>query len=208
MSKGIGLITKKIGMTQIFDSNGTVIPITALQASHSRIIKIEEKSNFNNISISGWPLKNEKNTKKSSIQFFKQLNFPVFKYIKEYKIDKDKNFKVGDEINLSFFIIGEKIRISGLSIGKGTLGNIKRHGFKRGPMTHGSKHHRLQGSLGAGTTPSRVFPGKKMSGRTGNKMTTFFGIEIIDIDTEKNILLVKGSIPGKFGNIIYIQKYT
>eukprot|EP01035_Chromulina_nebulosa_P024585 gene24585-32018_t len=100
------------------------------------------------------------------------------------------------------FKIGEKVKISGLTIGKGNTGNIKQHNFSRGPMTHGSKHKRLQGSLGSGTTPGRTFPGKKMPGRSGMDKRTISGLEIIDIDTTENLLVIKGCIPGKSGNLL------
>lgn len=205
----IGIIAKKIGMTYIFDKENNFIPVTILQTSPSIIIDIKNLNNeYNIIQIGSWILdyKKQKNLKKSKLSFFLKKKTSIFEYIKEYKINKNFEFKIGDNIDLNFLKINDKIKISGLSIGKGTLGNIKRHNFKRGPMTHGSKHHRLQGSLGAGTTPGRVFPGKKMSGRVGNKKITFKGIKIMDINYKENILIVKGSIPGKFGNSIHILK--
>ena len=203
----IGIIGKKIGMTHIFNIENNFIPLTILQISPSIILNINNINNeYNTIQIGAWPINLKKKIKKAKLSFFINKKISPFEYIKEYKIKKNYKFEIGENINLNFFKIGEKIKISGLTIGKGTLGNIKRHNFKRGPMTHGSKHHRLQGSLGAGTTPGRVFPGKKMSGRVGNKKITFNGIKIIDINNKENILLVKGSIPGKFGNIIHILK--
>ncbi len=137
------------------------------------------------------------------------LKIPVtFLLINSYSIN-NKNYLINNTNNnlvINNFQIGEKIKISGISIGKGNQGNIKRNNFKRGPMSHGSKHHRLQGSLGAGTTPGRVFPGKKMAGRTGGKNVTINGLTIIDTFLKNNILAIKGSIPGKFGNSIIIKK--
>lgn len=203
----IGIIAKKIGMTYIFDKENNFIPVSILQTSPSVIIDIKNINNeYNTIQIGSWILNSKKKIKKSKLSFFLKKKVEIFEYIKEYKINKNLNFKIGDIIDLNFLKINDKIKISGSSIGKGTLGNIKRHNFKRGPMTHGSKHHRLQGSLGAGTTPGRVFPGKKMSGRVNNKKVTFKGIKIMDINYKENILIVKGSIPGKFGNPIYILK--
>ena len=103
------------------------------------------------------------------------------------------------------FKIGQEVNVSGLTTGKGNTGNVKEHNFSRGPMAHGSKHHRLQGSLGAGTTPGRVFPGKRMPGRVGNEKRTILGLEIIDIDSKENLLVVKGSIPGKAGNLVSVN---
>lgn len=135
------------------------------------------------------------------------LKVPVtFLLINSFILNNKKDLINNTNLLTNYFKIGEKIKISGLSIGKGNQGNIKRNNFKRGPMSHGSKHHRLQGSLGAGTTPGRVFPGKKMAGRTGGKNVTITGLTIIDIFLKNNIIAIKGSIPGKFGNSIIIKK--
>ncbi len=135
------------------------------------------------------------------------LKVPVtFLLINSFLLNNKKDLINNTNLLTNYFKIGEKIKISGLSIGKGNQGNIKRNNFKRGPMSHGSKHHRLQGSLGAGTTPGRVFPGKKMAGRTGGKNVTITGLTIIDIFLKNNIIAIKGSIPGKFGNSIIIKK--
>lgn len=206
----IGILGKKVGMTQIFDKEGKRVPITVISVPPSTIIgiKTKEKHGYNAIQVGSWPLlaNKEKLLKKSIIFFFKNKKFPIFKHIKEYKVNLLDSYKEGDIIDLTLFAINEKIKISGKSTGIGTTGNIKRHHFKRGPMSHGSKHHRLQGSLGAGTSPGRVFPGKKMAGRSGNINVTFTGLKIMDIDHENNLLAIKGSTPGKFGNLINIQK--
>ncbi len=210
MLNNIGLFTKKLGMTHIFDSNQNLIPVTILKTSYSIVTNIAKIKNSNNfkIVISSWPIKPSKpKLKKAKYSFFAQKSLPYFKYTKEYINAEINPFNIGDSITLHVFQIGEQIKASGLTIGKGFTGNIKRHGFHRGPMSHGSKHHRLQGSLGAGTTPGRVFPGKKMSGHTGNKKRTVAGLTILNLDFLNNLIYLKGSIPGKKNNLIHIQKY-
>ncbi len=206
----IGIYGKKIGMTQIFNNQGDSLPVTVLKIYNNQIIDIKNKKDCLYI-LTGTNFLNiikQKNIKNSVKLFFKKINYPFFNKLKEYKIDSKNNFnlKIGDIFGIERFKIGEKLKINGISSGKGNQGNIKRNNFKRGPMSHGSKHHRLQGSLGAGTTPGRVFPGKKMPGRTGNQKVTISGIEIVDICNENNLLAIKGSIPGKFGNLIEIIK--
>ncbi len=187
----LGILGNKIGMTQIFNKNGKIIPVTLIKCGPCYITQIKSilTDGYNAIQI-GYGL-----TKK---------NFFSYRYLKEYKILNINNFKKGQEFNVNFFKIGDKIQITGLTIGKGNMGNIQKNNFVRGPMSHGSKHHRLQGSLGAGTSPGRVFPGKKMPGRIGMTNCTIKNVEIIDIDVNSNLLIVKGSIPGKVGNLINI----
>lgn len=201
---------KKIGMTQFFNKEGLCFPATLLHIYQSNIIEI--KKNIENfIVLTGTNFSSNlkhKNIKKSLKISLEKKNCNFFEHLKECKFDKEINtfFQAGDSLDINLLKIGEKLKITGLSLGKGNQGNIKRNNFKRGPMTHGSKHHKLQGSLGEGTTPGRVFPGKKMPGRTGNRKITISGLEILDTLYEKNLLIVKGSIPGKFGNIIELKK--
>lgn len=203
----IGVLGNKIGMTQVFNKEGKVIPVSIIKIGPCFItaIKSIEKCGYNAIQI-GYSeiIKNQKKINKAYLTYFQKQNLPTFKYLKEFHVDDITNYKIGQEINLETFEIGKKVKVSGLTIGKGNTGNIKRHGFHRGAMTHGSKHHRLQGSIGAGTSPGRVFPGKKMPGRTGGEKRTFSGLEIIDFISESNLLVVKGSLPGKMGNLLTI----
>jgi large subunit ribosomal protein L3 len=135
-----------------------------------------------------------------------QNNITKFQFLKEFKVtNKTNNFKIGDTLGINDLEIGIKVKIQGKSIGKGNTGNVKKNSFNRGPMSHGSKHHRLQGSIGSGTTPGRVFPGKRMPGRLGGTNVTISNLKIIDIDNQNNLVLVKGSIPGKKGNIVTIN---
>lgn len=185
----IGIKGKKIGMTRFFDSNGKCIPVTIIKIFNSTIINIKSKKLYGYNSIQT----NSKISNKNNL-------------LTEYKISKINDFKLGDILNLNIFSLNEKILIKGKTIGKGNTGNIKRNNFKRGPMTHGSKHHRLQGSLGAGTSPSRVFPGKKMAGRLGFQNKTIKNLQILHMDYINNYIFLNGSIPGKFNNIINLLK--
>jgi large subunit ribosomal protein L3 len=203
----LGLLGNKIGMTQIFDKKGNIIPVTIIKVGPCYItqIKSEENCGYQAIQV-GYLEVSSKITKltKPELGHFKKINLPPFRFLKEYKTT-DKNFQIGHKFTVEIFEIGQSVNVSGLTIGKGNTGNIKEHNFSRGPMTHGSKHHRLQGSLGAGTTPGRVFRGKRMPGRVGNEKRTILGLEIIDIDTQENLLVIKGSIPGKAGNLVSIH---
>ncbi len=204
----IGILGNKIGMTQIFDKEGKVIPVSVIKIGPCFIteIKSEEKCGYNAIQIGYSEInKNKKRINKGYLNYFQKKGLPTFKYLKEFRVKELNNiYSIGQEVSLSDFQIGKKVKASGLTIGKGNTGNIKKHGFNRGAMTHGSKHHRLQGSMGAGTSPGRVFPGKRMPGRTGGQQRTFTGLEIIDFISENNLLIVKGSVPGKTGNLLTI----
>jgi len=133
---------------------------------------------------------------------------PPLKYLKEYRIQSSAGESLGATISVTSFNLGDKVSITGKTIGKGFAGTVKRHNFTRGPMTHGSKNHREPGSIGMGTTPGRVYPGKKMAGRLGGKQTTIKNLQIVLINPENNLLVVKGAIPGKLGNLLSIKKIT
>ena len=200
----LGLLGNKIGMTQIFNIKGEVIPITIIKCGPCFITQIllKEKCGYNAIQLGYIEVSNSNKLTNPEKGHFIKNNLPLYYYLKEYKTPRNPNLKLGQKITLDLFKMGEKINIKGLSIGKGYTGNIKKKNFSRGPMSHGSKHHRLQGSLGAGTNPGRVFPGKKMSGRLGQKNCTILNLEILDMDTQKDLIFIKGSIPGKKGNLI------
>jgi large subunit ribosomal protein L3 len=202
----LGLLGNKIGMTQIFDKKGNVIPVTIIKGGPCFVtqIKSEENCGYNAIQL-GYVEISSNSTKltKPELGHFNKVNSVPFRYLKEYKTT-ETNYSIGHKLTVEMFKIGQEVNVSGLTIGKGNTGNIKEHNFSRGPMAHGSKHHRLQGSLGAGTTPGRVFRGKRMPGRVGMEQRTILGLEIIDIDTTENLLVIKGSIPGKTGNLVNI----
>nr|YP_009398511.1 ribosomal protein L3 [Lophocladia kuetzingii]ARW67697.1 ribosomal protein L3 [Lophocladia kuetzingii] len=203
----IGMLGTKVGMTQIFNTDGFAIPVTLLKVGPCTITQIKQNSKQNTMNIQiGYEYINPNKLKKPNIGHFKNKKLPCFKYLKEYKSNEWHNIQVGHIINIQEFKIGSTINVSGISIGKGFSGYQKRHHFSRGPMSHGSKNHRQPGSIGAGTTPGRVFPGKKMAGRMGNQKVSIKNLKIINIDTKNNILIIKGSVPGKNGSVIYIYK--
>lgn len=199
----IGMLGRKIGMTQIFDNQGCAIPVTIIEVGPCTITSINDKTQ--NIQI-GYQYINPQKLNKSNIGHFSKIKVPCFKYLKEYKYKSLKKITLGSILTIEQFKNGNLINISGVSIGKGFTGYQKKHHFSRGPMSHGSKNHRQPGSIGAGTTPGRVFPGKKMAGRMGGKKVTIKNLTIIDINTKNNIMIIKGAIPGKNGNIVYIYK--
>ena len=201
----IGLLGNKIGMTQIFDESGNIIPVTILKVGPCVItqIKTKSKDGYNSIQI-GYGNVSSKTLKQPELGHLQKSNIQPLKYLKEFKVNETDEFKIGQVLNVDAFSPGQLINIRGKSIGKGFSGLQKRYNFARGPMTHGSKNHRAPGSIGMGTTPGRVLPGKKMAGQLGNKITTIKKLKIIQINTEENILVIKGSVPGKPGNLLSI----
>jgi large subunit ribosomal protein L3 len=201
----IGLFGNKIGMTQIFDENGLAIPVTIIRVGPCVVtqVKTKEKHGYDSIQIGYSQVKINKLTK-PTLGHLKNSGAPPLKYLREYRLKNIKKFILGEVITVKQFKIGQFVNICGNTIGKGFSGNQKRHHFKRGPMTHGSKNHRAPGSIGPGSTPGRVFPGKKMPGQYGSKQITISKLKILGIDVLQNLLIVKGSIPGKPGNLINI----
>ena len=204
----IGILGNKVGMTQIFDNKGDVIPVTIIKTSPCVITQIKgvENNGYSAIQIGYSEVSPTlKSLTKPRLGHFNKVNLPPFRYLKEYKTNETSSYEIGQKVGLELFKIGQTVNITGFTIGKGHASNIKRNNFTTGLMSHGSKSHRLQGSIGAGTTPGRVFPGKKMSGHLGNTKCTIKSLQIIDIDTTENLLIVKGSIPGKSGNLVSIK---
>lgn len=201
----IGLIGNKIGMTQIFYKEGLSIPVTVIRVGPCLVTKIKtvKTDGYNAIQI-GYQQVSVKKLTKPQLGHFKKVGIPPLKYLMEYKVENITEFQIGQIITIGNFNIGELVNVSGISIGKGFSGTVKRHNFKRGPMTHGSKNHKAPGSIGPGTTPGRVFPGKKMPGQLGAKKVTILKLEILGIDSKENLLVVKGNVPGKPGNLLNI----
>nr|BBC77477.1 ribosomal protein L3 [Nitzschia sp. PL3-2] len=197
----IGLLGNKIGMTQIFDKDGSVIPVSLLKVGPCVVIGINLYNK--SIQIGYKPILDKKLTK-PVLGKFKKINIKPLKYIKEFQVKDPNIFKIGQILNLNIFESEKNITIKGKTIGKGFTGLQKRHNFVRGPKTHGSKNYRKPGSIGMGTTPGRVFPYKKMSGQLGNKVITIKNLKIVKLDIKENILIVKGSIPGKNNNLLVI----
>ena len=204
----LGILGNKIGMTQIFDQKGNVIPVTIIKGGPCVVtqIKLTETCGYNAVQLGYLESSAKSKTlTKPNLGHFTKVNLPPFKYLKEYKTNSITDFQIGQQFNVDLFKVGEKVSVTGFTIGKGYSGNVKRNNFTTGAMSHGSKHHRLQGSIGSGTTPGRVFPGKKMPGRLGMEKRTISGLEIVNIDTKENLLVIKGCIPGKSGNLISIN---
>ena len=201
----IGLLGNKIGMTQIFDESGSIIPVTILKVGPCVVtqVKTELKDGYNSIQI-GYGNVSSKLLTQPRLGHFQKSNIQPLKYLKEFKVNEQEEFEIGQVLNVDSFSPGQLVNIKGKSIGKGFSGLQKRHNFTRGPMTHGSKNHRAPGSIGMGTTPGRVLPGERMAGQLGNKMTTIKKLKVIQINAEENILVIKGSVPGKPGNLLSI----
>jgi len=200
------LFAKKIGMTQIFDELGTILPVTILKSELCQIsqIKTVTTDGYDAVQIA-YGKKKLENISKPTRGHLKKIDHSGFSSFGEFRVSNPEEFKLGQIIKVDTFSRGQKVRITGKSIGKGFAGNQKRHNFSRGPMTHGSKNHRLPGSIGAGSTPGRVYPGKKMAGQLGGRMITLKNTEILYINVEDNILVVKGSVPGKTNSVLKIQ---
>ena len=201
-----GLFAKKVGMTQIFDEAGKVLPVTILKTGLCQVSQIKTTSTdgYNAIQVAYGEKALEK-TNKPIRGHLKKVGDQGFRSFGEFHVKSPEEFELGQIIASDTFSVGQKVRITGKSIGKGFQGNQKRHNFSRGPMTHGSKNHRLPGSIGAGTTPGRVYPGKKMAGQLGGKTVTFKNTEVLYINAEENILVLKGSVPGKKNAVLKIQ---
>jgi len=201
----IGLLGNKIGMTQIFDESGNIIPVTILKVGPCVVtqVKTTSKNGYDSIQI-GYGNVASKSLSQPKLGHLQKSNIQPLKYLKEFKVSEEDEFEIGQVLNVDAFSPGQFVNIKGKSIGKGFSGLQKRHNFTRGPMTHGSKNHRAPGSIGMGTTPGRVLPGKKMAGQLGNKTTTIKKLKVIQINSEENILVIKGSVPGKPGNLLSI----
>jgi large subunit ribosomal protein L3 len=201
----VGLLGNKIGMTQIFDESGNIIPVTILKVGPCIVtqVKTKSKDGYDSIQI-GYGNTSTKGLNQPKLGHLQKSNIQPLKYLKEFKITESDEFSIGQVLNVDSFSPGQFVNIKGKSIGKGFSGLQKRHNFTRGPMTHGSKNHRAPGSIGMGTTPGRVLPGKKMAGQLGNKIITIKKLKVIQINSEENVLVIKGSVPGKPGNLLSI----
>jgi large subunit ribosomal protein L3 len=202
----VGLFAKKLGMTQIFDESGVIFPVTLLKTEECQIsqIKTTNIDGYNAVQVA-YGLEKLSKITKPQIGHLKKSGEKGFKSFGEFRVSDPQKFKLGQHITLDAFEIGQQVRVSGKSIGKGFAGNQKRNNFSRGPMTHGSKNHRAPGSVGAGSTPGRVYPGKKMAGQLGNQTVTIKNSEVLFINVEEQILVLKGSLPGKPNTTLKIQ---
>ena len=202
----IGILGKKLGMSQLFDDNGNAVPVTLIQAGPCKVTQLKTSSmdGYSAVQI-GFSSTRNKLLNKPQKGHLAKSGDDLLKHLKEYKVDESSNYELGSTITVKNFEVGQKVDISGKSMGRGFAGYQKRHGFSRGPMSHGSKNHRQPGSTGAGTTPGRIYPGKRMAGRYGGKNITTKGLLVVKVDDEKNLIIVKGSVPGKPGSLLNIK---
>ena len=200
------LIGKKVGMTQIFDENGVVIPVTVIEAGPCVVAQVKtiENDGYEAVQLGFGEVKESKLNKPEKGHFAK-ANVTAKKHLREFRLDSIEGIKVGDELKADVFAAGEKIDVQGTSKGKGFQGVIKRHGQSRGPMGHGSMYHRRPGSMGPTSTPGRVFKGKKLPGHMGRVTVTIQNLDIVKVDMDKNVILVKGSVPGAKGAILKVK---
>ena len=200
------IIAKKIGMTQVFSESGNLVPVTVLEAGPCVVIqkKTVENDGYSAVQV-GFSEKRTKLVNKPEAGHFAKAGVTAKKFVKEFKLENADSYEIGAEIKADVFEAGDKIDASGTSKGKGFQGAIKRHGQHRGPMGHGSKYHRSLGSLSSGTTPGRVKKGKKMPGHMGAVKITIQNLEVVSVDAEKNLVLVKGAVPGPKGSVLVIR---
>ena len=200
---GIGLIGRKVGMTQVFQDDGTMIPVSvvAIQPNTVTRLRTPERDGYAAIQLGTEPAK--KLTKPEAGQL---RDLPKVAVIREFRVEDLAAYEVGQTLDISLFAPGDLIDVTGTSKGKGFAGTIKRHNFHRGPKTHGSDHHREPGSIGPGTTPGRVYRGSRMSGHMGDERVTVKKLQVVRADPERNLLLVKGSVPGAPNALILVKK--
>ena len=199
------LIGKKVGMTQIFDESGKAIPVTVIEAGPCTVVQVKTKDadGYEAIQLGFGEVKEAKVIKPKK-GHFKKANVAPKKHLREFRLE-EISYNVGDEIKADIFAQGESVDITGTTKGKGFQGVIKRHGQSRGPMGHGSMYHRRPGSMGSTSTPGRVFKGKKLPGHMGMEQVTIQNLEVVRVDLDKNVILVKGSVPGNKGAILKIK---
>lgn len=202
----LGILGTKLGMTQVFDETGRAIPVTVIQAGPCTVtqIKTKETDGYTAVQL-GFQEVKEKALSKPELGHLSKANAKPLRHLREYRLGDVSGFSIGEEIRADRCIeVGQIVDVTGNSIGRGFAGYQKRHNFGRGPMSHGSKNHRLPGSTGAGTTPGRVYPGKRMAGRMGNERVTVKKLTVVRIDPDRNLVLIKGAVPGKPGTLVSI----
>ncbi|MBF2034139.1 MAG: 50S ribosomal protein L3 [Leptolyngbyaceae cyanobacterium T60_A2020_046] len=205
----VGILGTKLGMTQVFDEEGNAIPVTVIEAGPCYVtqVKTTQTDGYSAVQI-GYGSVAEKALNKPSLGHLAKAGVSPVRHLKEYRVADPSGLEPGQALTAGQFEAGQLVDVSGTSIGKGFAGYQKRHNFKRGPMAHGSKNHRLPGSIGAGTTPSRVYPGKRMAGRLGGEKVTTRKLTVVRVDADRNLLVVKGAVPGKPGTLLSITPAT
>ena len=203
------ILGRKVGMTQVFKEDGSVVPVTVIEAGPLYVVqkKTVEKDGYNAIQI-GFENIKEHRLNKPAKGHFDKSDVSYKKYLKEFRVENPDDFQIGQEIKVDVFQEGDMVDVIGTSKGKGTQGVIKRHGFGRGRETHGSKFHRAPGGMSAGTYPGRVFKGHRMAGRMGNERVTVQNLEVVRVDAEKNLILIRGGVPGPKKGLVTIKATT
>jgi len=201
-----GLIGKKLGMTHIFTEDGSAVPVTVIEAGPCKItqVKTKDRDGYDALQIGYGPAK-ESRVNKPLKGHFDAAGTEPFKLLKEFRVGDASPYPVGVSLDVSCFRVGGKVDVIGTSIGKGFTGVVKRHGFHGGPKTHGSKSHDVPGSIGGSAYPSRVWPGKKLPGRAGGERVTIRKVPIVGVDPERNLLMLKGPVPGKRNSIVMLR---
>lgn len=201
----VGILGTKLGMTQVFDEAGRANPVTVIQAGPCAVtqIKTRHTDGYSAIQV-GYGEVPVKALSKPELGHLAKSDASPVRHLHEYRLENVDEFELGQQLKVDHFTPGQVVDVTGTSIGRGFAGYQKRHNFKRGPMSHGSKNHRLPGSTGAGTTPGRVYPGKRMAGRLGNSQVTIRKLTVLRVDAERHLLLIKGSVPGKPGALLNI----
>lgn len=203
----LGLLGRKIGMTRIFDDAGAMIPVTVIQAGPCPILQIKRKATDGYTALQlGFDPKSEKRTNKPDLGHFKKSGIEPQLVVQEVRIEDVDSYETGKALDVGIFEVGEKVDVVGTTKGRGFAGTIKRHHTSRGPESHGSRYHRRPGSLGASATPSRVFKGKKLPGRLGAERRTVQNLKILRIDPQRNLLIVKGAVPGHNNAYVTVVK--
>ncbi len=202
-----GILGKKIGMTQIFTEAGVIVPVTVVEAGPMVVTQLKsvESDGYEAVQVGFGDIK-EKLLNKPQKGHFAKAGVGLKRFVREFRTDKVADFSLAQEINVSIFAEGDKVDVTGTSKGKGFQGPIKRHNQHRGPMTHGSRYHRGPGSMGAASDPSRVYKGKKLAGHMGAERVTIQNLEIVKVDTENNLLLIKGAIPGPKKGLVVVKQ--
>lgn len=205
----VGILGTKLGMTQIFDEEGRSIPVTVVQAGPCAVtqIKTKETDGYTAVQVA-YGSTREKLLTKPALGHLKKSGTSPMRHLREYRLADVSEFELGQGLAADLFSEGQLVDVTGTSIGRGFSGYQKRHNFRRGPMSHGSKNHRQPGSTGAGTTPGRIYPGKKMAGRMGGIKVTVRKLTVARVDAERNVLLIKGAVPGKAGTLLNIRPAT
>jgi len=200
----IGLIGRKVGMTQIFQADGTMIPVSVVSVEPNTVTRVRtpERDGYTAVQLGI-----EESGKLTKPEIGQLKDLPKLAVLREFRLEDDKTaYTVGQKLDVTLFAAGDTIDVTGVSKGKGFSGHIKRHHFKRGPKTHGSDHHRAPGSIGPGTTPGRVYKGMRMAGHLGDERATVKKLRVVRSDAERNLLLVKGSVPGSLNGLLLVKK--